>query len=362
MNVRVSMIQELERSIRDGSPNQRITTLRRVTDLFIKGADRFDEEQIKLFDHVIGRLAAEIEKTALAELANRFAPIGNAPKEMIRALAHDDVISVAGPVLSQSQRLDDGDLLEIARAKSQSHLLAICGRVQLGEALTDVLVERGDGAVAQKIAGNNGARFSEFSFANLVARAENDDLLAETVGRRVDIPPYLFQKLVTHAAERVQQRLLAAAKPEMQLAIEHLLSEISEKVLANPELASRSYSAARSFVQVLVQSGRLTIAELVNFAKSGRFEETVAALAELSSVPIDIVDRVMHGDCIDPFLVLCKAKGFDWPVVRALILVRRGCRTLSPQELAGTCQDFNTLSRSTADRVLRFWQIRQTGH
>jgi uncharacterized protein (DUF2336 family) len=362
MNLRVSMIRELEDSIRDGSPNQRITTLRRVTDLFIQGADRFDEEQIKLFDHVIGRLAAEIEKTALAELAGRLAPVGNAPKEMIRTLARDDVISVAGPVLTGSQRIDEGDLIEIARTRSQEHLLAICGRAQVGEALTDVLVERGNDEVAQKIAGNDGAAFSDMGFASLVARAENDDLLAETVGRRVDIPPYLFQKLVTHATERVQQRLLAAAKPEMQLAIEHLLSEISQKVRANPELASRSYSAARSFVQVLVQQGRLTTSDLVNFAKSGRFEETVAALAELSTVPIDIVDRVMHGDCIDPFLVLCKAKGFDWQVVRALILVRRGCRTLSPQELAGTCQDFNTLSRSTADRVLRFWQIRQTGH
>jgi uncharacterized protein (DUF2336 family) len=240
--------------------------------------------------------------------------------------------------------------------------LAISGRSQLGEALTDVLVERGNAAVAQKLAGNSGARFSDNAFANLVDRARSDDALAETVGQRVDIPPYLFQRLVTEATERVQRRLLAVANPEMRVTIEHLIAQISDKVRANPELASRSYSAARSFVQVLAQSSKLTMAEVVDFAKSGRFEETVAALAQLSAVPIDIVDRVMHGECLDPFLVLCKAKGLDWPVVRALLLVRRGCRALTPQEFAATCQDFNTLSRSTADRVLRFWQIRQTGH
>jgi uncharacterized protein (DUF2336 family) len=194
-----------------------------------------------------------------------------------------------------------------------------------------------------------------------VARAEQDDELAATVGQRIDIPPHLFQKLVMRATAQVQQRLIAGAKPEMQIAIHHILSEISQKVVGRPELGSRSYSAANSFVKVLAQSGKLGISELVEFAKSGRFEEAVAALAELSGVPMDIVDRVMHGDCLDPLLVLCKAKGFDWSSVRALILARRGCRKLSPQELAHICQDYNTLSRATADRVLRFWQIRHSG-
>jgi uncharacterized protein (DUF2336 family) len=361
MNAHVSMIRELETSIRDGSPNQRVTTLRRVTDLFIRGAERYDDEQIKLFDQVIGRLAAEIEKTALVELARRLAPVANAPKGVVRSLAYDDAISVAAPVLAASPQLDESDLVELARTRSQAHLLAMCGRADLGEAVTDVLVERGNDEVARSVTANGSAHFSESGFASLVVRAEKDEELAEKVGQRVDIPPYLFRKLVTRATERVQQRLLAGATPEMQVAIQHILSEISQKVAGRPELASRSYSAASSFVRMLAQSGRLSMSELADFAKSGRFEETVAALAELAGVPMDIVDRVMHGDCLDPLLVLCKAKGFDWSLVRTLVLMRRNCRKLSHHELAQICQDFNTLSRATADRVLRFWQIRQTG-
>jgi uncharacterized protein (DUF2336 family) len=361
VSARATLLQELETSLRDGSPNQRITTLRRVTDLFIRGAEQYDDEQVRLFDDVIGRLAAEIEKTALVELANRLAPIPSAPRGVIRQLAGDNRIAVAGPVLAGSARLTEGDLIEFARSKGQEHLLAMCGRSHLSEVVTDVLVDRGNGDVARKVTANDGARFSDASFANLVARAEADDELAERVGQRIDIPPHLFHKLVARATEQVQQRLIAGAKPEMQVAIQHILSEISQKVAGKPELGSRSYSAARSFVNVLAQSGRLSVNGLQNFANSGRFEEAVAALAELSAVPMDIVDRVMHGDCLDPFLVLCKAKGFDWSLVRALILIRRGCRKLSAQELAQACQDFNTLSRSTADRVLRFWQIRQTG-
>jgi uncharacterized protein (DUF2336 family) len=146
----------------------------------------------------------------------------------------------------------------------------------------------------------------------------------------------------------------------MQMAIRQVLSEISGKVAANPELASRSFSAARSYVQMLAQSGRLGPHALVDFAKTGRFEETVAALAEIAAVPIDLVDRVMHGDLVEPLLVLCRAKAFDWTTVRAVLLVRRNSRPLSSKELEQVCQDYTALSAATAERVLRFWQVRES--
>jgi uncharacterized protein (DUF2336 family) len=58
-------------------------------------------------------------------------------------------------------RLTTPDLIEIALAKSQSHLLAISKRSSLSESLTDTLIERGDGDVISTLAGNAGARFSE---------------------------------------------------------------------------------------------------------------------------------------------------------------------------------------------------------
>jgi uncharacterized protein (DUF2336 family) len=359
MQAHASLIRELEESIRGGSHDHRVLTLRRVTDLFVHRAEQYDEEQVKLFDGVIGQLAAEIEKSALSELASRLAPIANAPITVIHSLARNDEISISGAVLTQSVRLGENDLIEIARTKSQAHLLAICGRERLPPAVTDVLVERGRLEVAHKVVANDGAAFSETGFANLVARAVGDESLAEGIGRRIDIPPHLFRKLVSQATERVQKRLLAAASPEMQVAIRHVLSEISDKVEANSELASRSYSAARSFVQVLAQSDKLGTKALVNFAKGGRFEEAVAALAELAAVPIEVVDRAMHGESVDPLLVLCRAKGFDWSTVRALLLVRRNCRPLAAKQLEQACHDYNVLSTSTAERVLRFWQVRQ---
>jgi uncharacterized protein (DUF2336 family) len=55
-----------------------------------------------VFGEVIERLADEIEVAARAQLSNRLAPSDNAPVKVVKKLAFDDSIDVAGPVLRQS--------------------------------------------------------------------------------------------------------------------------------------------------------------------------------------------------------------------------------------------------------------------
>ena len=166
-----SLLPELEEVVQHGSAEKRAETLRRITSLFLDGAPNFNDEHVALFDDVIGCLIEEIEAKALAELARRIAPVANAPAGVVRRLAKNDDIAVAGPVL-KAAKLDDPDLMDIAETKSQAHLLALSNRLGIGEALSDILVARGDREVARSIATNHHARLSENAFTTLVQRAE----------------------------------------------------------------------------------------------------------------------------------------------------------------------------------------------
>ena len=104
-----SILVELEDAIANGTSQKRVDTLRRVTDLFMIGADQYSEEQVGLFDSVIARLADDIEARARAELAQRLAKVAQAPPMVMTTLADDDIIEVAAPVLTHSPRLDDAD-------------------------------------------------------------------------------------------------------------------------------------------------------------------------------------------------------------------------------------------------------------
>src|SRR5262245_27781551 len=170
-----SLIVELEDAVRRGSQEKRVETLRRVTDLFLVGSEKLNEEQIQVFDEVLGHLITRMESKALIELSERLAPVNNAPINVVNALARDDEIAIAAPVLSLSDRLTTADLIEIAMAKSQAHLLAISKRSSLSESLTDTLIERGDPQVIRKVAENEGARLSEKAYACLIEQPEPDE-------------------------------------------------------------------------------------------------------------------------------------------------------------------------------------------
>src|SRR5271167_4555321 len=109
-----SLIPELEDVVQHGSREKRTETLQRITALFLDGASRYSDEHIDLFDDVFGLLIEEIETKARAELSNRLAPVPNAPVKVLRTLANDDDIAVAGPVLKLAPRLAEADLIDLA--------------------------------------------------------------------------------------------------------------------------------------------------------------------------------------------------------------------------------------------------------
>lgn len=350
-----SLLPELEEVVQHGSAEKRAETLRRITSLFLDGAQVFGDRHVALFDDVIGYLIDEIEAKALAELARRIAPVPNAPAGVISTLANNDDIAVAGPVLKQA-RLAEPELMRIAETKSQAHLLAVSTRSGISEALSDILVARGDREVARSIATNRNASLSEQAFTTLVKRAEQDGVLAEKVGMRTDIPPRLFRQLLMQASEVVQKRLLAQAKPETQLEIRKILAKVTDEVAA--KAAPRNYAAALTKVRAMHKERRLTEADIAQFADSGEYEETIAALATVCAVPVEVVDRLMNGERADPVLILARAVGFGWPTVKAVMNARPGNKPTA-QALDAAFENFERLTATTAQRVVRFWQVRQ---
>jgi hypothetical protein len=356
MSVQPSLIVELEEALNSGSSEKRVETLRRVTNLFLNDADRLNEVQIGLFDDVLCHLIKRIESKALAELSMHLAPVDNSPIELIRQLAHNDEIAVAGPVLSQSARLTTGDLVEIAGTKSQQHLLAISGRSEIEEAVTDVLIDRGDREVAHRLARNTGARFSETGFTTLVRNAETDESLAEKLGLRIDIPLRLLRDLLLKATDAVRSRLLALAPAQTKGEVQRVLAKIANEV-SREATASRDFTKAQQGVLQMKKEGRLDEAALLEFANRRLYEQMVAALSMMSTASVDLIASLMKAARCSGLLVPCKAAGLHWPTVSAILQARFAHHTVSEADLAQAKADYLRLSQASAQRVLRFWQV-----
>jgi uncharacterized protein (DUF2336 family) len=343
----VTLVPDLEEALRHISVDRYAETVRRVADFFLAGANRFSEEQVHLFDRVLGRMIVAIETKALAELARRLAPVRNAPPDIIGRLARDPDIAVAAPVLARSTRLGDDDLIAVARISGQAHLLAISGRSALGESVTDVLVECGDRDIVRNVAMNHGARFSPSGLSALVERACHDAILAGKLAMRSDVPLHVLRQLPYTVKDEPRQRPLAAARPETQAGMQHIL-------VGAPHNADAAADAeTQRCVRALHRAGKLDEAKLLDFASSGRVTETIVALALLCNISIEVARRLLSGDQPDAALILCQAAGYSWPTACAVFEACNGGRT---SKLDHACADLDRLTTPTAESIVGFWR------
>lgn len=350
------VIADLEDSIARGSQERRLASLRQVTDLFMRDAEALSDAQVELFDIVIARLAAAIETRARAELAERLAEAPNAPRGVLRSLAHDEIV-VARPILSRSEGLTDDDLVAVAVAKGRDHMLAISEREVLNEPVTDYLVSRGDRVVVYAVAGNPGARFTEGSIAKLVDRSRADDALQTLLSQRTDLPDAHMRQLVVIAKEAARRRLVEtlpqATPPAVNAAVERSATEVEVSVVAGHD-----YGGALAAVQELHDAGLLAEANLRDFAEAGEFEKSVCAIAAMVGVSVPTAERLFSTAETDLLLVVGKSQDWVWPTVRALVKLRDKAEA-TPARLNKTVTTYEELSRSTAQRVVHFLKVRE---
>jgi uncharacterized protein (DUF2336 family) len=359
MAVATSLIPGLDEIIKHGDPDRRAEAARRITELYFEEAATLRSDHVDLFDGALINLVPATETASRVELAERLAVIANAPRGLVGQLAREDEILIAGPLLRRSPVIDEGALIDIARIKGQGHLLAMSERPALSPGVTDVIVRRGDRDVVRRAAGNAGALFSPTGYSVLITRASQDGVLTLKVGQRDDLSDQQLKDLLAGSIDIIRRRLFEVVKPARQAAIKQAMSEISG--VPEPVESRRDFAPALRTILALRSAGELNEAALLGFAKAFKYEESIAALAAMSGVRIGTLDRLITGERYDPILIVGKVVGLEWATVRALILLRLGAhRVPSPTDIESARANFARLMPSTAQRVVNFWQTRQS--
>jgi uncharacterized protein (DUF2336 family) len=349
-----SLLVEIERAIASGTVRQRLKALQYVTELFLAGSGRHSEHQIAVFDDVLLRLSAVIEVEARARLARRLAILPSAPPRMIRSLAFDDAIEVAGPVLTQSECLAEPDLVANASTKSQDHLYAISRRRTLSEAVTDVLVDRGDRRVVHSVVKNAGAHFSDQCFGKLVSRAGDDDNIAEGLGLRSDIPRHHFLKLLQTASASVREKL-TAADPGMAGAVNAAVAEVAGEISQKMREASPAFRKAKRATKRRFITRQLNEVDVHRAAVGEKFDKAVAALALLGHVPVELVERALIDKSSDIVLILAKAADCSRATAKALLRMSVANRGMLAPDVEAALMSYDRLSVATARRVVGYY-------
>ncbi len=338
--------KELNGAEEDG-PEHDARIFGEVTDLFLSNVGRLADSQIAAVDGVLAHLVGRVDPEIVIQLSEALAMIERAPIQTVRELAFHEQPRVAAPVLRSSVCLSDADLLEIVKTRGQQHLLAICDRKTLNEALTDALMRFGDVQVSNALAHNTGARFSECGYATLVGRAEKDERLAEKLGVRLDIPGSLLRELISKVADVVRARFLTAPRPGTR-------SKAQAAAGQHVAPSKIDYTEAHNEVVALNRAGKLNDSVVNRFAVRGEYTYVVAAIALKADVKVEAIEPLLEPDRVYGLIVACKAARLTWSTTTMIVRNRPNCPPSTDRELEQCVAVYETLLLSVAQWTIRW--------
>lgn len=149
-----------------------------VSDHLAAGANALRKEEINVLNSMLETSLPDLRKETIQLITRKLAGSTATSNKLAMTLANGPV-SIAAPILEKSPVLGQGDLLKLARVKSQGHLLAISKRDLLDRDLTRELLRRGNREVRRMVICNLGADISPEDFERYAA------LIPVKMGRRI---------------------------------------------------------------------------------------------------------------------------------------------------------------------------------
>jgi uncharacterized protein (DUF2336 family) len=247
----------------------------------------------------------------------------DAPRGLIRQLAHDTEISVFEPVIRLSPLLTTEDLLTlVARAPAAGTILAVAHRAELEPAVSDAIAASADGTAIRALLANPSAQIREATLDVLVARSVNHPDWHEPLVRRPSLPPraahMLSELLATHLlAELATRADLApplAEELRRRIAV-RLASDAAEAPVTPLEITAE---AALAQARATAARGELVEATLLAAARRGETRYATALLALAADTPVSVVDRASSLRSAKGLVSLVWKAGFTMQVAVAL--------------------------------------------
>ena len=353
-----SRLPELIALAQEPSSESRRALLRELTESFFGAATRSPSE-LALYDEVLSGLAREMEAGVRAELAQRFADAADAPVGLVRRLAADEP-DVAVPVLTRSPVLTETDLLAIARSQGQAHLRAVSGRSDVTEALSDLIVQRGDDETLGVLLRNDDARLSQATTRTAVERAKVNPALHEAAVLRRNLPPELLNEMYFVVETRLRQQIVAQNALLGPEVIEAALEATHNRVAVEDGVLPPDHAEAATQVNAIMAKGPISPQTLVRLLRQPSRTAFLIALSRLADIDFGLAAQIVARQEVDALAVLAKAADLDRPLFMTLVVVILGDG--GPNAM-GRAQEYGhlygDLTRDQALRTVRFWRMRR---
>ena len=347
--------QQLFDLARDKSVAAREALTATVTDLFFARGNTLTDRERSLMSEILRQLINDIESSVRRALAEKLAQYKEAPRDLILALANDEIV-VAQSILMRSDVLRDEELIEIIHHRTLEHQLAVAMRKSLNEPVSDALVETGNVDVIAKLLENHDARISGETMAYLVEQSQRVDSYQNPLLRRPELDPNLARRMYWWVSAALRRHILDnfAVKPsDFDDALEASASELAE---TPAEPTRRSDLLADSLARIETITPHI----LVETLRHGEIALFEAMLAKLTGIKPPLIRRLLFERGAEALTIACRVINVETPTFASIYLLSRKARPNEPPpprgEIARILGFYETMSVEAATQVVSTWR------
>ena len=341
---------------RDKSVAAREALTATVTDLFFVCGNALTDRERALMAEILRQLINDVESSVRRALAEKLAHQKDAPRDLILALANDE-IAVAQSILMHSDVLRDEELIEIIHHRTLEHQLAVAMRRSLSETVSTALVDSGNVDVIAALLENHGARISAETMEYLVEQSQRVDTYQNPLLRRPELDPELARRMLWWVSAALRQHILDKF-PIKAIDVDEALEASTNDLAAAPSTAVSRKSA--QLVNSLSQAEPIDSHLLVETLRQGEIALFEAMLAKLTGINPTMIRRLLFDRGGDRLAIACRVIDIETPVFASIFLLSRKARPNEPPPARGEVTRllgfYEKISVDAAAQVVSTWQ------
>jgi uncharacterized protein (DUF2336 family) len=304
---------------------------------------------------------AEVEERA--RVARRLSHLTEIPHSLIRLLLRDEV-EVARHLLEDCNSLSENDLIRCAREATTEHRRLISLRRNIGEMLSEALVERLEPAVLDTLLRSDTARISPPAVDHLVTASRETNRLVASLLRRPELRPshaYVMFWWADADCRRTILQRFAVSREILQdaagdvfpiMAEEKWQDALSRKALQFIERRQRNRAA-------IDKSPYDSLEEAIDANAAAMNRHAVEEISYLSGLKPATGAKIFMDPGGEPLAVLCKATGLPKSTLKTLWRALRRPETNPDGTITASLERvliaYDMIAVDRAQTVLRYW-------
>ncbi len=281
---------------RDREPAVRVDLAAKIARL-VPGLSQEAHERLRKMTYEVLDILLRDQVTRVRQvIAEALKDVADVPPEIIRLLARDCEIVVAGPVLEFSPLLSDEDLLAIiTEAPIAGALAAIARRPGVAAQVADAIGASPDVDAVAALLANPSAQIREETLDRLIDRAPGVTAWHKPLVERPRLSLAVARKLAGFVADHLL-RLLSERRDLDPATAREVSAVVKRRLAEKPPAAAKpppaDGDAALERARRLKQQGKLDEAAVLGAVGHDR-TFVRAALAVLAELPLEAIDRVL---------------------------------------------------------------------